>query len=360
MYKLIRPLLFTQDPEKIHDQVRGIGAWVARTPLKALMRPLYDYKNPMLKQEILGMTFENPVGLAAGFDKHAELMDVLPLVGFGHQDVGSITALARGGNPKPRLFRIPEDQGLINRMGLNNEGADEMAKRLVGRDFAFPVSINITKTHDPDIMGKDAVADFVQSFTTLYPGADFMTINVSCPNTAEGKTFEEPDTLDELLGALKKAQSQFDEQKPMLVKFSPDRTTEEIDTLLDICEKHGVDGYVIANTSSLRDNLKTSKERLEEIANGGVSGAPVRDASTKLIGHIYNKLDNPVIVGVGGVFTAQDAYDKIRAGASLVQSYTGVVYEGPGFAKKVNKGLVELLKKDGFSSISAAVGSAQE
>jgi dihydroorotate dehydrogenase len=357
MYTLIRPLLFSRDPEKIHDTVRGVGAAVARTPLKHLLKAVYGYSHPMLQQEALGLTFDNPIGLAAGFDKHAELMDILPLVGFGHQDVGSITAQPRPGNPKPRLFRLPEDQGLINRMGLNNEGATEMAKRLVGRDFRFPVSINITKTHDPEIMGADGINDFVESFTTLYPGADMMTINVSCPNTTEGKTFEEVEPLDQLLSALRKAQQQFTEKKPLLVKFSPDLKTQDVDQLLEVCKTHAVEGYVIANTSSQREGLNTSGARLEQIGNGGVSGRPVRESSTDLISHIYRTLESPFIIGVGGVFRAQDAYDKIKAGASLVQSYTGVVYEGPAFAKKVNTGLVRLLKQDGFTSVTEAIGA---
>lgn len=356
MYKLIRPLLFSQDPETAHDRTRKLGKLIGKTPVRSLLKLIYSYKNSALNQTLLGVDFENPIGLAAGFDKHADLPEILPAVGFGHMEIGSITALPRPGNPRPRLFRISDDNGLINRMGLNNEGAQVMAQRLTGKSFDFPIGMNITKTHDPEILGDKAVEDFVQSFVTLYPFCDFITINVSCPNTAEGKTFEEVEPLEQLLSALRKAQAQFEEKKPMLIKFSPDRTMKEIDALLVVTEKYTVEGYVVGNTSSGREGLKTSQERLEEIANGGVSGEPVRESSTQLIAHIYKKLDDPLIIGVGGVFTAQHAYDKIRAGASLVQAYTGLVYEGPAFAKNINRGLVELLTRDGFTSVSQAVG----
>lgn len=357
MYRLIRPLLFAQDAEKAHERMHRLGSFLGRSRLKKGLRFLYHYKNSRLHQSIHGIDFANPVGLAAGFDKTADLIDLVQNVGFGYTEIGSVTALARAGNPRPRLFRLPADHAIVNRMGLNNRGADATASVIAHRTAAFPLGVNIAKTHDPEILGDKAIEDFVYSFVTLYPFCDFMTINVSCPNTAEGKTFEEVGPLEQLLSALRKAQEQFDDKKPMLIKFSPDRSMQEIDALLRVTEKYSVEGYVVGNTSSGREGLKTSQERLEEIANGGVSGEPVRESSTQLIAHIYQKLNSPLIIGVGGVFTAQHAYDKIRAGASLVQAYTGLVYEGPAFAKNVNRGLVELLTRDGFTSVKEAVGA---
>ncbi|MBI2411008.1 MAG: quinone-dependent dihydroorotate dehydrogenase [Candidatus Kerfeldbacteria bacterium] len=359
MYKFIRPLLFTQDPETAHERVTRVAATVAASPLRGLVNNMFAYHDSMLHTEVAGISFTNPIGIAAGFDKHARFIDLLAMLGFGHVEVGSITAQPRDGNPRPRLFRLPEDAALINRMGLNNEGADAIAKKLHGKTFPIPYGMNITKTHDPEILGNRAIEDFVYSFKKLYAFGSYMTINVSCPNTAEGKTFEDPQTLNELLNALKEAETGFVKKKPLFVKCSPDIALTELERIVEVCEKHAIDGYVMSNTSAKRDQLKTSTIRLEKIGKGGLSGKPIRERSTKSIAHLYRMTKKPII-GVGGIFTATDAYEKIRAGAALVQIYTGMIYEGPGIAKTINQRLVQLLKRDGFSSVTEAVGTAAD
>lgn len=363
MYKLIRPLLFSQDPETMHNLMTRVGSGIAQTPLKSLTKAIYNYSHPMLEQDILGVHFSNPVGLAAGFDKHAKLVDFLSALGLSYVEIGSITAVAKEGNPLPRLFRLTKDEAIINRMGLNNEGADAIASKLRGRTVDIPFGMNITKTHDPEILGDKAIEDFVYSFRTLYGLGAYMTINVSCPNTAEGKTFESPDALDALLSTLRAAESFFEHKIPLLLKVSPDLSVEALDTVLEVGQRYSMSGYIISNTSMKRDGLRTSAARLEEIGKGGLSGRPVARQSTNLIAHAYRQLraarvEHPMIIGLGGIFSAQDAYEKIRAGASLVQVYTGLIYEGPGLVKKINRGLVKLLQRDGFSSIKEVAGTA--
>ncbi len=318
---------------------------------------VYKFGHPSLETEVFGIKFKNPVGLAAGFDKDGKILDFLPALGFGHIEMGNITALPSPGNPKPRLFRLPDDSGLINRLGLNNEGANVIAWRLGGKQFQVPVGINIAKTHDPNILGDKAVEDFLYTFKKLYPLFAYTTLNVSCPNTAEGKTFEDPGALKVLLDEINKAKAAMAHGKPVLVKISPDVNFEQLDKILEVCEARKIDGYILTNTAKFRDNLKTDKTILEKIGKGGISGQPLRQKATELVRHAYKQLKRPCIIGLGGIDSAETAYERIKAGASLIQIYTGLVYEGPGLVKKINRGLVELLKRDGFTNISQAVGA---
>lgn len=357
MYKLIRPILFLQNPEKAHHRMHALAMYAGeKKRLKKIVSHFCEYTDSALEVKAKGLSFANPVGLAAGFDKTADLLTILPSLGFGFSEIGSITALAREGNEKPRLFRLKKDQAIINRMGLNNDGADVTAEKIAQQKNALPIGINIAKTHDPSILGDDAIEDFVYSTRRLYDVADYITINVSCPNTAEGKTFEDPSALNTLLEAIMSVRAEKAQKKPIFVKFSPDRTKKEIEELLVVTEKHHVDGYVLTNTSSQRNDLRTPTQRLDAIGMGGLSGKPIQKSSTEMISFVYDLLEKPFIIGVGGIFTAEDAYDKICAGASLLQAYTGFVYEGPQFAKKINRGLLDLLRKDGFSSITEATG----
>jgi dihydroorotate dehydrogenase len=286
--------------------------------------------------------------------------------GCGFVEVGSVTARPSKGNPKPRAFRIPEDHALVNRMGLNNDGAERIAPRLRRHtsDPAFTVGVNIAKTHDPSIEGADAIADFCTSFRLLAPLAHYVALNVSCPNTREGKTFEDPNALDDLLRAIMSEKAEHAPRVPVLVKFSPPDETDFVfdslyEELLMVATAHGVDGFIASNTAPDRAGLTASRERLAVIGAGGMSGRPIADRSTALVRYIYRKTEGRLpIIGVGGIDSPEAAYDRIRAGASLVQIYTGLVYEGPGLIRRIKKGLVELMADEGHSSIRAAVGSS--
>lgn len=356
MYKVIRPLLFLLNPEQAHNLFAKTGIFLSRSWLKKIIEFIYSFEDDRLAIEAFGVIFKNPVGLAAGFDKNGKLSEFLPSLGFGFTEIGSVSAKPSSGNPKPRLFRLPLDEALINRMGLNNEGADAIAQRVQTQNLNIPLGINIVKTHDPNIIEYRAIQDFSYSFERLYPLASFITINISCPNTAEGKTFEEPEALDKLLSALNAIEEKFTLKKPLLVKISPDISFSLLDAVLSVSQKHHVSGYVVSNTSLSRSNLQTPESDIAAIGKGGLSGKPIQKNTLDRISYIYKKLNKPFIIGCGGVFSAQDAYNQIKAGASLVELYTGLIYEGPGLIKKIKRGLVKLLEQDGLSSIKQAVG----
>jgi len=356
MYKLIRPLLFKIDSETAHNGMLTMGSFLSAIGFQNVLRPIFNFQHAALEAKIFGINFKNPVGPAAGFDKAGRLVDFLPALGFSHVEVGDISFLPWQGNPKPRLFRLPQDHALINRMGQNNKGAEAIASILQNRKFEVPVMLSLVKTPDPNIMGDMGTQDFVNCFRRLYPLGDLSVINVSCPNTAEGKTFEEPQALTTLLDQIMIIRSQFNLQKPVLVKISPDVDFNQLDTILEICEKRNIDGYILTNTSKSRENLKTNKAVLDKIGKGGLSGPPIRQKATELIRHAYQQLKRPCLIGLGGIDSAESAYERIKAGASLVQIYSGLIYEGPGLVKKINQGLVKLLERDGFKNITEAVG----
>ena len=372
MYRLLRPLLFRLAPEAAHNagmRAAGLGQRVPGLVGRLYRAPEAD----RLRQELWGtsdrapLVFERPLGLAAGFDKNAERVPFWARLGFGFAEVGSVTALASAANPKPRAFRLPDDRALVNRMGLNNDGAEAVAARLAGLRArglppGFVLAVNVAKTHAPDILGEAGVADFRASVRALLPYADLLVLNVSCPNTAEGKTFEEPDALDGLLGAVMAERSEQGSDRPVLVKLSPPPASGldagAVDEAVSVCLGHGVGGFVASNTASDRAGCFTPAERLRDIGKGGLSGRPLAGRATALVRHLYRATDGRVpIVGVGGIDSAEAAYARIRAGASLVEVYTGLVYEGPGLVRRINRGLVRLMERDGFGSISEAVGA---
>lgn len=365
MYKLIRPLIFTQDSERMHNLMLWLGEKVlARTPFRQIISSIFQFEDSILVQEFLGIRFSNPVGVPGGFDKSARMLDFWPALGLGFIEIGSVTALGGAGNAKPRMWRLSEDLAIVNRMGLNNIGAGAVEKKLehrlqrLGRVCQIPLGINIAKTNSREILGEQGIADYCYSFRKLYRFGDYILINVSCPNTAEGKTFEECTSLDALLKELKKIIDAEKNKKPVLVKLSPDLSFDDLDEILAVTEKYGISGYVIANCAhGMRQGLKTSPRILESIGRGGLSGEPIRQKTTDLIRHAYQQLRRPCIIGLGGIDSAEDAYEKIKAGASLVQVFSGLVYRGPGLIKSINKGLVQLLKRDGFRNIAEAVGS---
>jgi dihydroorotate dehydrogenase len=363
VYRLLRPLLFRLDAETAHGLGMAAAGIGARVP--SLVHPLGGTPDPRLAQTLWGLHFAAPVGLAAGFDKNAARVPLWAALGFGFADVGSVTALPSDGNPRPRAFRLPADRALVNRMGLNNEGAEAVATRLARtrRPDGFPLSINVAKTHSPAILGDDAVADFRTSVRLLLPHADLLTLNVSCPNTAEGKTFETPDALDALLAAVFAERAAQGSAVPVLVKLSPPGPdgldAPAVDELVALALGHGVAGFVAGNTASDRSGLDgTTSARLAEVGAGGLSGRPLAARAEALLRHLYRTTGGRVpLVGVGGVDSAEAAYRRIRAGASLVELYTGLVYEGPGLVGRIHRGLAQRLDRDGFGALSEAVGA---
>jgi dihydroorotate dehydrogenase len=363
MYNLFRPLLFRMDAERAHKLGSGVARLAQRTG-PFVVDSMFGYEHEALSQTLWDLNFPNPVGLAAGFDKDARLIPFWARLGFGFTEVGSITAKPSRGNPRPRAFRLREDGALINRMGLNNQGADKVVRRLRRTNYrgGRPLGINLAKTHDSAIIGEFGIEDFRYSFRHLAPLAGYVALNISCPNTKEGKTFEEPDLFHLLLSAI------FEERKalgilvPVLVKLSPpysDRVKfdSRVEEVVSISMAHGVQGFIATNTSSERADLTTSPETLERIGTGGLSGAPIEKRATHMVRYLHRLTNGSVpIIGVGGVKSAESAYAKIRAGASLIQLYTGLVYEGPGVVKRIKQGLVRLLERDGFANVREAVG----
>lgn len=363
MYSFFQKLLFALDAERAHHlSVQAARAARATTP--KLLTSWYAYEHPMLRQTIWGLDFANPLGLAAGFDKNGVLVRFWETVGFGFVEVGSVSAQPAKGNPRPRAFRLKEDRALINRMGLNNHGAKRIAERLKGTlpQVQYPVGINLAKTHSPAIMGDAALEDFRMSFREVAPLASYIVLNISCPNTTEGKTFEDAEALNALLQTIFEERKALQLSVPVLVKVSPPASERvvfdsTVDVIISLCRTYGISGFIATNTASDRRNLKTSTETLNRIGRGGLSGAPLENRSTHLVRYIYQKTEGAIpIIGVGGVSSAEGAYAKIRAGASLVQLYTGLIYEGPLVIKQIKEGLVERLQKDGFTRISDAVG----
>lgn len=364
MYKIVRPLLFQLDPERTHSAAIT-AAQTAETVSPGLIRHLFGFEDPMLEQSCFGRSFPNPIGLAAGFDKNGHLPYFCELLGFGFAEVGSVTHRPSPGNSKPRAFRLPNDRAVINRMGLNNDGAHAVAQRIAETRNLLerPLGINIAKTHDPSILGAKGIRDFCSSFHLLAPVADYITLNISCPNTKEGTTFEDPETFEKLAAEIAEIRATVAEDLPVFVKFSPPDAlpipeTHPVTELIDISREFDFDGFVATNTASDRQNLQTSEKRLENIGRGGLSGRPLQERSTTLIRFIYDYTDGELpIIGVGGIDSADTAYRAITAGASLLQLYTGLIYEGPGLVKRIKQGLLVRLEADGFSSLSEAVGT---
>ena len=356
MYKLIRPFLFRQDPEEIHKKALKIGKSLGNSKTKELISLLYSFDDEKLHSSLCGIDFKNPVGLAAGFDKKGDLLDIISYLGFGFIEIGSISAMPKPAPLNPSLLRIPEEEAIINKLGLNNEGAVAVYEKLKDKTFKIPLGINIVKTNYNHIYGDKAIEDLCYSFEKLYSLCSYISLNISCPNTEGKKSYENKRNLEELLPALMAIKNKFQYQKPVFMKMSPDLHYSAFEDILQVSEDNGIDGYVISNTSSNNNYLKNPRQDLIARGKFGISGKPIKERSTELIAHAYKHLNNPSIIGVGGIFSAEDAYEKIKAGASVIQVCTGLIYEGPGIAKNINKGLTKLLTKDGFTSIKQAIG----
>ncbi len=303
--------------------------------------------------ERFGLTFKNPFGIAAGFDKNGVVVNQLASLGFGFVEVGTVTFHPQKGNEKPRLFRLPEDKALINRLGFNNYGAEKVAVRLKKLNRKCIVGVNIGKNKNVPI--DKATENYLKSFDIVYPVADYIAVNVSSPNTPNLREMQRPENLEELLTALQ-ARNRELSAKPLLVKIAPDLTEAEIEAIVDVCMGSSISGIIATNTTVSLHGLKTPA--IESFGTGGLSGRPLAIRSNEAIStiHRYSKGKLPII-GVGGIFTAQDAFEKIAAGASLLQAYTGFIYRGPAFAREINSGLAAILKDRGFADIGAAVGS---
>lgn len=338
MYRFfIRPLLFLVDPEVIHHFTFGFLKFWCRIPgVRAILALFYSYKSPQLGKTLFGVHFPNPVGLAAGFDKDARMIDELSALGFGFIEIGTVTPKAQPGNDKPRLFRLPADNALINRMGFNNKGAHHAAERLKSRRPGVVVGGNIGKNKITP--NEEAVKDYELCFEELYPYVDYFVVNVSSPNTPGLRDLQEKEPLKKLLMGMKMLSNTKPKPKPVLLKIAPDLTLTQLDDIVEILRESGTDGVIATNTTISREGLKTPKDVVAKIGAGGLSGKPVRERSTEVIAYLRAKMGQGYpIVGVGGIMKPEDAVEKLKAGADLVQVYTGFVYEGPAFVKRILK-----------------------
>ncbi len=341
MYKLIiRPFFFLFDPEKVHYFTFSLIKLLSKIPLVSnLFRVMYQVNDEKLERTLFGLTFKNPVGLAAGFDKNAVLYNELANFGFGFIEIGTVTPKCQVGNPKKRLFRLKDDQGIINRMGFNNEGLQAAIQQLKKNKGKVIIGGNIGK--NTQTLPDNYTEDYKECFKGLHPYVDYFVLNVSCPNVGSHAKLNDKDYLLELISECQKLNSQEKQQKPILLKIAPDLNNKQLDEIVELVAETKIDGVIASNTSTTRDNLKASKERLKEIGNGGVSGQPIKNQSTKVIKYLADKSNKSFpIIGVGGIHSAEDALEKLNAGADLVQIYTGFIYEGPGLIKKINKALL--------------------
>ena len=342
MYKLfIRPLLFLISPEKVHHLVTGGLKLVCKLPgKKAVLKMFFGFTSVKLEREVFGIKFPNPVGLAAGFDKNAEFYEELACFGFGFIEIGTVTPLAQYGNPQPRMFRLPKDSGLINRMGFNNHGVEAAVKRLKSRNPNLIIGGNIGKNKlTPN---EEATSDYEKCFLALHDYVDYFVVNVSSPNTPNLRDLQEKEPLTKLLSHLMKLNERKPIQKPILLKIAPDLTNSQLDDIVAIVADTKIAGVIATNTTIDRSMLKTDKQTIENIGAGGVSGTPAKKRSTEVINYLYTKSNGTFpIIGVGGIHSAEDALEKLDAGASLVQVFTGFIYEGPGLIKSINKRLAQ-------------------
>lgn len=342
MYKiLLKPIFFLFDPERIHHFVfRLLRITLSLPGMKALFNRMYVVKDKSLEREVFGIRFANPVGLAAGFDKDARLYNELASIGFGFIEIGTLTPKAQDGNPKPRLFRLAQDQALINRMGFNNGGVEDAVKRLRERKTGVIIGGNIGKNKITE--NDDAWKDYAFCFEALYPWVDYFVVNVSSPNTPNLRALQEKEPLKKLLSGLMDLNAKKEKQKPILLKIAPDLSPEQLDDIVEIVNETKISGLIATNTTISREGLKTTQAELEKIGAGGLSGKPVRNKSTEVIRYLSEKSGGRIpIIGVGGIHSAEDAIEKLNAGASLVQIYTGFIYEGPSLVKRINKALIK-------------------
>jgi dihydroorotate dehydrogenase len=358
---LVRPWLFQTDPETAHERALNLAASLARSRImRDAVESMFAFDDCRLRQTAFGVEFPNPVGLAAGYDKNADGLELWPALGFGFAEIGSVTPSSQSGNEPPRLFRQIGQRSLINRMGFNNDGAEAIAARIPPPPHQIPIGVNVGKNRDVDLA--HAGENYAATIDKFRDRADFFVVNVSSPNTPGLRKLQDKEMLDELLievsggrGSVRAAHhpdgspgGSPSKQPPVLLKIAPDLTFDQIDDAVALIERHKLAGVVATNTTT---DHPTPPE-------GGLSGAPLRARATECIRHICRQMHGRIpIIGVGGIFNAKDAYEKIRAGASLVEVWTGMIYEGPFIVQNINRGLLRLLERDGFGSIADAVGT---
>ena len=350
MYRsLVRPILFSLPPETAHE--------LALHSLALLPTRLFakSYTNPALRIERFGLKFANPVGLAAGLDKNGVALQPLAALGFGFIEAGTVTYHPQPGNPRPRLFRLREDEALINRAGFNNDGAAAFARRVEQHRPSCVLGVSIGKSKITPL--ENATEDYLASFELVYKVADYIAVNVSSPNTPQLRELQQSQQLTSLLSALQQRNRELQQPLPLLVKLSPDLERSELETIVDVVQRLGIDGIIATNTTISREDLRTDAQRVAACGEGGLSGKPIKTRSTKMIADLYELTRGRIpLIGVGGIFTAEDAWEKITAGASLVQLYTGFIYQGPNIAREINEGLAKILAREGLKNISDAVG----
>lgn len=341
MYKLIRPLLFCLSPERIHDIVIGLLKFISYIPFSGkIMRLFFDYNNPKLEREVFGIKFKNPVGLAAGFDKNGDCYNHLANLGFSFVEIGSITPRAQGGNPKPRCFRLPEDRAIINRMGINNNGVKYAVEYIKKHKPNCVIGGNLSK--NSDVSNEDAPKDYEKSFATLYDFVDYFVLNVSCPNVKNLDKLQDISSLSEIIDRLLTLRRYFDDYRPILLKVSPDIPVKQLDDIIELVLVSGLDGVIATNTTRSREGLKSDPESIKAIGDGGLSGAPLFERSIEFVKYINQKANGQLpIIAVGGIMSAEQAKQMLDAGASLIQVYSGFVYNGPSFVKQINKYLAK-------------------
>lgn len=343
---VLKPILFKFDPEKIHNLFIKIGKIIGSNFLsRGLISLAFEYKSPMLEQEISGIRFRNPVGLSAGFDKNADLSKIIKNIGFGFAELGSITARQCEGNKGIRLKRLPERNSIWVNMGLNNKGADAISNKLKNRKFKIPIGISIAKTNCKETTDTEkGINDYIETvkiFENKNIG-DFFVLNISCPNSYGGQPFHKPKLYEKLLGEIVKIKV----KRPIFIKLSPDISNKNIDKIINISDKYNIKGFICSNLT-----------KKHSFGKGGLSGKVVEEKANNMIKYIYKKTrDKFILIGVGGIFSAGDAYKKIKLGASLVELITGMIYQGPGLISEINREIVKLLNQDNYSNIKEAIG----
>jgi dihydroorotate dehydrogenase len=367
--RVIRPILFSQDAEQAHERTVRALAWVSRNEIVCdAVESILGA--PSLPVDLFGLRFPNPIGLAAGMDKYAAAVPAWAALGFGFSELGGVTWHAQPGNPQPRLFRAVAEEAIVNRMGFNNPGAEALAAKLTewrasGRWPNHPVGMNLGKSKITPL--EKAAEDYANSFRVLLPDADFFVVNVSSPNTPNLRKLQDRAALEEILSAMQEIRggkdeipnpkSQIPTAKPILVKVAPDLSSEALDEIADLAMARGLAGIVATNTTIGRPETKEEKMQRVYSEIGGLSGRPLRERSTEVVRHLYRQTQGKLpIIGVGGVFDANDAWEKITAGASLIQIYTSLVYRGPGVVKEIVRGLIKRMEEGGLRELSQAVG----
>ena len=351
-YSAIRPLLFRLPPETAHELgVKALEIGLSSKSVRNLAARRLASDKSFGELSRFGLTFKNPLGVAAGFDKNGVVVNQLAALGFGFVEVGTVTFEPQAGNEKPRLFRLPNDRALINRLGFNNHGTAQVVERLKKSNPDCVLGVNIGKNkHVPN---DEAIENYLASFDLASEVADYVAVNVSSPNTPNLRELQKAENLEELLGALQTRNKKLS-AKPLLVKIAPDLSEGEIEAIVDIALRLDLSGIIATNTTISRENLRT---KINE--TGGLSGEPLRKKSTEVIGRIYKYSKGRLpVIGVGGIFDARDAFEKIAAGACLLQAYTGFIYQGLTFARDVNFGLAEILRAEGFEHLDQAIGSS--